>query len=667
MKMLVCLLVAFLLSAPVPGVETLAYWDFSSDPQGVLDVSGHCNTLTNAGVRIVDGAAELDGTPHVFRTLAPLPFNRGKPYTIEFFARSDASAKPQCLVELSHDVGTKGNEESFFFFFDDGLMARGWNGWNGEAFKSSPRGDGQWHHYAGIIRPMGTNNVAEQVQFYVDGVRQDHYAQYRSPNICLTSKFLFYIGSRGNASYPFTGAIDDIRITSGVLAPSQFLQSRTTNAVPNVICHYTFDAADPFADASGKGNVLTGSGVSFADGYAHFDGTAHVLNTAAPLALSAYDAVTVEYFVRLRSTNQVQMVYEHTTGAGSNAGAFFMTYNERPGPGELCGTFFSRNGSWHLDTTTNLLAGARWHHVAMVCDRTASGDDQCRLYVDGRPQKQDAMFRGAITEPFADARLYFGSRNNVQYWLDGDIDDFRITAQALQRGQFLRDRTGARDDVVAYWDFDPRRGAFADRSANAYELVAEGVTVSDQQTAVLDGGETRFHAPGLQLWECGSLTVEFFLRTTNDTGTAILCELGPDFNDFEGCFVVTLNEGTPGVLNGGFNLNATDANRYAIRQSSGVNVADGRWHHVALVYDDETAYSEPVRLYLDGQPCARTVNDSLCPTRLLSGPLYLGSRADASYRFAGELDDVRITARALAPSEFMQRHSGPKGSLIVVR
>ena len=646
--------------------ETLAYWDFSSDPLGVLDVSGHCNTLTNGGVRIVDGAAELDGSAHVLRTLAPLPFNRAKPYTIEFFARSDSSAKPQCLTELSHDVG--GNVNSFFFFFDDGFMARGADGWNGETFKSSPCGDGQWHHYAGVIRPQGTNNVAEQVQFYVDGVRQDHYQQYRNPNIFLGTSYLLYIGSRGNATYPFKGAIDDLRITSGELVPSQFLKSRTTNAVPNVVCHYTFDAADPFADASGKGNVLTGSGVSFADGYAHFDGAAHVLNTAEPLALSAYDAVTIEYFVRLRSTNQVQMVYEYTTGAGgSNTGSFFMTCNERPGPGDLCGSFFSQGGVWHIDTTANISLGTHWHHVAMVCDRTASGDDQCRLYVDGYPQFQDKVFRGTITAPFADARLYFGSRNNAQFWLDGDIDDFRITAQALQPGQFLRNRTGARDDVVAYWDFDPHHGAFSDRSANAYGLVAEGVTVSDQQTAVLDGAQSRFHVPALQLWECGSLTVEFFLRTTNGTETAMLCELGPNFNEHSGSFAVTLNEGTPGILNGGFNLNATDVSVYAVRRSSGVNVADGRWHHVALVYDDETAYVEPVRLYLDGQPCARTAHDGRGSTRLLSGSLCLGSRGNAGIKFTGELDDVRLTARALTPAEFMKRHSGPKGSLFVLR
>lgn len=645
------------------GAETLAYWDFSSDPQGVLDCSGNGNTLTNEGVRIVNGAAELDGTAHVFRTLAPVNFNKAYAYTVEFFARSDSDATVQCLIELSSSINLC--PQAFFFFLPDGLMTRP-GGYNGEKFKNCPVGDGQWHHYAGVFVPSASSSPTEMVQFYVDGVRQDQYTEHQATNVCIRPDYPLYIGSRANQEYPFTGAIDDIRITRGALAPADFLQTRTTNTALDVVCYYPFNHDDPLADTSGNGHVLTGSG-SFADDYAHFDGTAHVLSTAAPLALSAYDAVTVEYFVHCNPGNDaVQMVYEYSPGAVHNQGSFFMTYNEMPGVGDVCGTFHSRGG-WHIDSTPGGLPfDTGWHHVAMVCDRRASGDDQCRLYVDGVQQAQVQGYRAAFTETFGDYALFFGSRNNAQHWFDGGLDDFRITAQALQPGQFLKRRSQEVDDVVAYWDFDPRRGAFMDRSGNGYRIEVEGVTVSEGQAAVFDGAQTRCRVSEIPLWECASLTVEFFLRSTNCTDTAILAELSGNFNLNGGCFCATLNEGGSGFLSGAFNLLSKDVTSYASRKSKS-NYADGRWHHVALVYDGDDPYVAPMRMYVDGVPADWIGYDSRRPMQPGSAALFLGLRNDAEFKYVGELDDVRITARALTPAEFLKRRSGPRGMVVIVR
>ncbi len=47
--------------------------------------------------------------------------------------------------------------------------------------------------------------------------------------------------------------------------------------------------------------------------------------------------------------------------------------------------------------------------------------------------------------------------------------------------------------------------------------------------------------------------------------------------------------------------------------------------------------------------------------------LYIGSRSGNSLPFVGELDDIKITGRALAPAEFMAKRSSPPGMTIIFR
>ena len=94
---------------------------------------------------------------------------------------------------------------------------------------------------------------------------------------------------------------------------------------------------------------------------------------------------------------------------------------------------------------------------------------------------------------------------------------------------------------------------------------------------------------------------------------------------------------------------------------------DGRWHHFALVYDwNETTY-RIVRLYRDGTLVTEFASNFASPTgvNLCSDRLFIGSRGGSSLKFVGQLDDIKITGRALAPSEFMKNRSKPpKGTII---
>jgi len=76
-----------------------------------------------------------------------------------------------------------------------------------------------------------------------------------------------------------------------------------------------------------------------------------------------------------------------------------------------------------------------------------------------------------------------------------------------------------------------------------------------------------------------------------------------------------------------------------------MNVKDGRWHHVAGVYDGQKLY-----LYVDGK-----LDNSLQASGLISRnnhPVYIGENSEQKRRvWKGLIDDVRIYSYALSADE----------------
>ena len=108
----------------------------------------------------------------------------------------------------------------------------------------------------------------------------------------------------------------------------------------------------------------------------------------------------------------------------------------------------------------------------------------------------------------------------------------------------------------------------------------------------------------------------------------------------------------------GYNYNVKKANA----------VADGKWHHYALVYDSSRLDADIVRFFKDGvpQPFDGSHNN-VCKAGFRSERLYIGSRSDSGDWFVGELDDIKITGRALDPSEFLKKRSSPPGVCVIIR
>ena len=648
---------AGLLLAAMPALATyyVSHWDFSADALGEFDYTGHNDLVNDGNVPIVDGAATFDGTAKSLVTGHNVVFRSNRPYTIECFAL----AEPDCdgmIMEVSpNNNATKGG---FYLYAREGVMARNEaGGHNGEEFINGTICDGVWHHLAVIIDPT-TNVVTDSVRLYVDSVRQG-VRRYNDAGVILTPH-RFYIGSRGGTGLPFKGKIDDVRITEGILSTNEFLKTRSAGAV-DVRAYWKFDSANPLADSSGNGNTLQGSqGVTFANGCASFNGTASNVRTVNKLDLSAYKDVTVECFVRRhQGADAVSLILEHSYDWLVQQ-EFYLALNDK-GVGSLSSSF-NLGGSLRDYYSASNVVNAGWHHVALVKDSSQTGSDVCvRLYVDGIQQTTFERWGRDSSAYLLNDYLYIGSRQNSSLFADADIDDVRVTAEVLQPGQFLKTRTGPMEDVIAYWPFAKATNMLEDVTGNGNVLTGTGVTVNDG-AAVFDGSQSGFATLAtLPLYAYRSMTVEWFMKSSM-SDLCIVLETSPNYNGVRGAFAAAANDYAPAAIQAGYR-----AARGGYNVCQLLNVLDGKWHHVALVYDYDAPYKDTVRLYCDGiRTTSRNyVYDGIA--RHLSERLYIGSRGGNSLPFVGELDDIKITGRALAPAEFMAKRSSPPGVAITIR
>ncbi len=644
------------LALPASAIEYVSHWDFGSDALGVVDMTGNFDLVNSNGVAVVDGAAVFDGSSSPvkgFVTRRPVWLYPQTAYTIECWVKS-AKSHTGMILELSSNYFQA--DGRFMLYTLDGVAVKTTNGYRQRKF-STDIFDDAWHHLAIIVNPKGETET-DQLQFYVDRVLQTSSAG-TGTGMALKAEFL-YIGSRGGGSLPFNGQIDDVRITVGVLSTNQFLQTRSAGPL-DVRAYWRFDDGNALSDSSGNGNTLQGSqGVTFANGYASFNGTVNNVRTANTLDLSAYKDVTVECFVRRhRSADAVSLILEHSNNWLVQQ-EFYLALNDK-GVGSLSSSF-NLGGTLRDYYSTSNVVNAGWHHVALVKESAKTGSDECvRLYVDGTRQTKCERWGRDSSAYLLNDYLYIGSRANSGFFLDADIDDVRVTAGVLQPGQFLRTRTGPLDDAIAYWPFDKADNMLEDATGNGNVLTGTGVTVNDG-AAVFDGSQSGFATLAtLPLYAYRSMTVEWFMRSSM-SDLSIVLETSPDYNGVKGTFCVAANDYASAAIQAGYRTVMGGFNVCRL-----LDVLDGKWHHVALVYDDSAPFRDVIRLYCDGilATSRSAVYEGIA--RHQSERLYIGTRGGSLYPFVGELDDIKITGRALDPSEFMTKRSSPPGVTIIIR
>jgi len=248
-KLIIIFLVVFVLGVGAQA-EPVAYWRWENSSVSEYNsptvdaalgtTSGYSTDVP--GSQISDGVATYantasydhgaSGTDTVVSDYAVI--NSGTCYgefTIEAFIKMDEGANYNFDTIINNSDATDG---WYFGFWGDGQIAfwayDGYNGSGRTALAADPLTGGVWHHVAVVgTEDIRVDQAFVETQIYVDYLPVGTVGRYwqefvpGEPYISPATN-PFTIGTGGNA---FDGLIDDLRITSAALEPSEFLRVST--------------------------------------------------------------------------------------------------------------------------------------------------------------------------------------------------------------------------------------------------------------------------------------------------------------------------------------------------------------------------------------------------------------------------------------------------------
>ena len=352
--------------------------------------------------------------------------------------------------------------------------------------------------------------------------------------------------------------------------------------------------------------------------------------------------------------------------------------------------------------TTN---DGEWHHVALVVDQTGE-TKTVRLYRDYKLRGTESLAANLTSVVRESDSKWYVAGSGDGYEFNGWIDSVRVTLRALEPQEFLwgegmsigRFPCGA---TLAHVKFDgsinaadPDGGTllngvnepskdggspatFSDDVPGA--RIVDGVdgavisrnntkslSFSDSKVTWSDANDVYYLRKTLAGDDRTSWTVEFFMKATSEQAK----------------WAHVVNALKNGSWTSGYPYMVQfydAAGKFSLRGSGNspiinynVNVCDGKWHHVAFTFApnaDNPDTTSDVKFYVDyGQEnggwtgTATTTSDRVHPDSLhfvVGG----GNATDNCYN--GLMDELRISAGALTPSQFLRAEKAPGLSIFI--
>jgi hypothetical protein len=379
-------------------------------------------------------------------------------------------------------------------------------------------------------------------------------------------------------------------------------------------------------------------------------------------ALNAYPITVSVWF---RTTNSAALFQAIVSKYFDNTGdGFFLLVQQ----GRLRG-FYSAGGFGNtaMDATSAAtVADGFWHHAAMSVD--ASGGT---LYLDGVRVGSGAW--AAPAAPTTTAPLLFGAysvtASETSFFFQGSIDEVTLWNRALGAAEinYLKHRqlNGNEDGLAGLWGFDEGAGATArDATLHGYDGTLQNNPAWIASTAPLVFNQvagTALKFSGATDSECVTvphdpalnalpLTVMAWVRTSRNAAQAdgIVSKYADASGDGYSMFLYN------GHLRAWYFY---DWNDYVWDQGFGIDggaIADGQWHHVALVVDAISG-----RLYVDGAQTGFLdwINSAGASTS--TDPLQIGEYSTYANSLDGLADEVSLWNVALTPGQLATYKNAP--------
>ena len=297
-------------------------------------------------------------------------------------------------------------------------------------------------------------------------------------------------------------------------------------------------------------------------------------------------------------------------------------------------------GFYQNDTSgSTVLATDTWYHLAW---RFAAASGEQTLFVNG---VQDGTSTG--NGAFQGTEDLFVGRYAAQNFFDGEIADLRIWRRALSAADVLegmhRRLEGDEPGLAGYWPLDDGAGASAaNRKAGQDGQSRDAVAASlpSPLPPRLDRVLT-FERDYLRVWmevPTTESTHEFWFKTSDPNAGLLSCGRVDDTNTDRDIY----------LHGGNIRFYVWGGATYT---TTGLDLADGQWHHVAHVFGSSVSGQ---RLYVDGIECKTGTRTSSSFGRMQWIAVGQSNRASNKI-FSGQIAEVRIWDKALTQAEIRAR------------
>lgn len=525
-----------------------------------------------------------------------------------------------------------------------------------------------------------------------------------------------------NKANPGTLGATVIAIHNGETAQTQNTAHMPASAVgyPSNyrICDYLSTSVSTNADGAIK--FTTPASVS-GDRSSNDGGALQVSETSSELSSGTF---TLELTIRLdpdegfvKSGGQTFVC--KTITASDNALAWELGWVNT----QVCLTWYDSDGTAKYSVWAGDLADGEWHHLAFVVP-SGNKDYPLRWYLDYTDKGVTTFAPRSGTGPLTIGARFRGATGIFSNPSRGvSIGEFRYSNAALTTAQFLKARNVPTGPTVSHVKFDDGtpnaateygtlcNGAFwasnSDSSVKpTYSSDVPGVRVLDgEDGAVLSKHNDKSisfpgnsHYPACALWgrsvnpsvpanllETYSVpmtadgvarmsgTIEFWMKPTPgqqvawSSQPALLIDYRNDksHNIWQFVFVGNSGNATDPVTKFNFNVamctnNTGDVVWKGLTVCPSDDVLDGKWHHVAAVFQPSGTNpgKTDVVTYVDHTERGKTSFDGVIDYRLGAYTLQMGMR------YEGLIDEFRISDRALTPDQFL--HVGKEPGLTII-
>ncbi len=401
--------------------------------------------------------------------------------------------------------------------------------------------------------------------------------------------------------------------------------------------------------------AVSGRAQSAAGTALQFDGVDDYIEVPSDPALNAFPLTVTAWVKTLHNTNLYEGIVKKYAPGSANGYSLHL-YN-----GRLYAWYFRSSANRIYTSDPGLdgggIADGQWHHVAFVVGLTGGA-----LYVDGNLRASQGWTGQAGPPTSTDSLLmgkYSVSSAPLTNSFQGQIDEVTLWNRALGAGEvnYLKHRrlSATEDGLVAYWRFDETAGSIV---ANTVGPALEGTLVNDpawvpSSAAValepvagyglkLDGVDDYVavaHAPDLDSFP---LTVSAWVRTSRNSPIVDGIVSKYFESSLNGYSLFLYN----GRVRGWYFRDSVNRIWDGSLGLDGGFIADGNWHHVALVIDNAGG-----RIVTDGVAGPTLAWTGTRGATTTTEPLQIGRYWTYANGLAGSIDEVTIWNRAFTAAE----------------